>query len=111
MYISKRILFRLKNSPSTFQRSIEINLRAVRWKCVLIYVKDRIAFSPNMEEHFDHLEQVLTLQHNAIVTLRLAKREFFQTKVGYLGVVIKSRELMLVTTCQRGFQRRYHPQI
>lgn len=80
-----RMPFRLRNAPSTFQRTMGVALSAVQWKLALVYVwkfalvnLDKIVFfSRSAAKHIDHVKDVLTLLRNAAATLKLKKCTFF----------------------------------
>lgn len=52
--------FGLRNAPASFQRSMDIIMSSVRFKCVMIYVEDIIIFSKNADEHLDSLSIVMS---------------------------------------------------
>ena len=51
----------LSNSPSTFQRCMELIFRGIQWKTLLIYLDDIICFSKNFDEHIVRLRDISTL--------------------------------------------------
>lgn len=54
-----------------------------------MYIDYVIVFCTTVSDHFDHLRPFLTLLRNADLTLRLDKCFFLQTKVDYLGHVVR----------------------
>ena len=92
-----RMPFGLRNAPATFQRALDIILTGVRWKTCLVYLDDVIIFSKSMEEHVQHVDDVLELLGNAGISLKLKKCEFFQHKVKYLGHVLLPGKLAIST--------------
>lgn len=53
--------FVLTNAPSSFQSLMNEVLRPVLRKYVLVFLDDILIYSPSMEEHKQHLRNVLTL--------------------------------------------------
>jgi transposase InsO family protein len=88
LYQFQRMPFGLCNAPATFQRAIDVILSSVRWQCALTYLDDIIVFSATLEQHLHDLDRVLTLLHNAGVTLKLRKCQFFRDSVRYLGHIV-----------------------
>jgi len=84
-----RLPFGLCNAPATFQRAMDMILAGIKWQICLAYLYDVIVFSRCPEEHLQHLDEVLTRQGYAGVTLKAAKCHFFQEEVEYLGHVIR----------------------
>ena len=65
-FITKYSLFQytrmscgLCNAPSTFQRAMEVALRGLQWKTLLVYIDDLIIVSSNLDEHLTCLAEVL----------------------------------------------------
>lgn len=80
--------FGLCSAPSTFQRCMELIIREMQWKHLLIYIDDIIIFSQDMEDHFKQLNEVLQRIQSASLKLKHSKCELFQTEVLYLGHVV-----------------------
>ncbi|KAL2086104.1 hypothetical protein ACEWY4_017163 [Coilia grayii] len=85
-----RMPFGLCNAPSTFQRLMERIFGDERFSSLLLYLDDIVVFSTSFESHLKRLDLVLQRlqQHN--LKLKLAKCNFFQSKVNYLGHVISA---------------------
>ena len=83
-----RTPFGLSNAPATFQRALDIILSGVRWQTCLIYLDDVIIFFKNIKSHLGHVDEILKLLGQAVITLKLKKCELFQPKVDYLRHVI-----------------------
>ena len=90
-----RMPFGLVNAPASFQRTLDIILSHVKWKTALVYLDDVIVFSRTVEDHFKHMDDVLSSLHAAGVTLKLAKCEFFTNTVKYLGHIIRPGTLSI----------------
>ncbi|KAL2098255.1 hypothetical protein ACEWY4_007462 [Coilia grayii] len=82
-----RMPFGLCNAPSTCQRLI---FGDERFSSLPLYLDDIVVFSTSFESHLKRLDLVLQglQQHN--LKLKLAKCNFFQSKVNYLGHVISA---------------------
>ncbi|CAC5408151.1 Transposon Ty3-G Gag-Pol polyprotein,Transposon Ty3-I Gag-Pol polyprotein,Retrovirus-related Pol polyprotein from transposon 297,Retrovirus-related Pol polyprotein from transposon 17.6 [Mytilus coruscus] len=65
--------FGLCNAPATFQCCMELILRGLQWQTVLIYLDHVIIYSFNIDEHFKHLNEVLTRLKNAGLKLKSSK--------------------------------------
>ena len=94
-FISRRGLFEyvtmpfgLCNAPSTFERCIELIMKGLQWKTLLIYLDDLIIFSSTFEEHIERLDEVLTRLSKAGLKLKPSKCELFQEKVIFLGHLV-----------------------
>ena len=109
-YRYKRMPFGLKNAPATFQRALDIILSGLRWQVCLIYLDDVIVFSKDMEQHLDHLDQVLSLLRDAGVSLKLRKCSFFQSRVTYLGHVISPGKLSIADENRDAISEALFPQ-
>jgi hypothetical protein len=66
-----RMPFGLCNAPSSFQRAMEIILRPIINKFVMVYIDDIIVFSKNIQDHIYHLEQVFTLLLHAGLKIQI----------------------------------------
>ena len=86
--------FGLCNAPSTFQKLMERVLDGLQWQTVVIYLDDVIVFSKSIEDHMQHLEEVLKRfeQHN--LKLKPRKCELLRTQVEFLGHVVTSEGVM-----------------
>lgn len=71
-----RMPFGLKNAPCTFQIAADVIPNRVRWQNALVYLDDVIVYSQSVEEHFQHLNEVLRLMHDAGMTQKLSKFHF-----------------------------------
>ncbi|CAC5409542.1 Transposon Ty3-I Gag-Pol polyprotein,Transposon Ty3-G Gag-Pol polyprotein [Mytilus coruscus] len=80
--------FGLCNAPVTFQCCIELILRSLQWQTVLIYLEDVIIYSSNIDEHFKHLNEVLTRLKNAGLKLKPSKCDLIKEEILYLGHIV-----------------------
>ena len=70
LYEYVKMPFGLCNAPSTFQRCVELILRGIQWKTLLIYIDEIVIYSSNME--------VLGSLSKAGLRLKPSKCDFFQ---------------------------------
>ncbi|GFT38217.1 retrovirus-related Pol polyprotein from transposon 297 [Trichonephila clavipes] len=87
-YAFLRMPFGLSGAASKFQKAIDIILKPVIGRFVMVYMDDVIITSPSFNEHIDHLNQVFTLLRDAGLTLNKEKCHFARDKLKYLGLII-----------------------
>ena len=104
-----RMPFGLSNAPATFQRVLDIILARYRWQTCLVYLDDVIVFSSREEDHVEHVREVLNALHEAGVTLKLRKCEFFKKSVRYLGHVISPGKLEIDKARTKALLEATHP--
>ncbi|GFV63872.1 retrovirus-related Pol polyprotein from transposon 297 [Trichonephila clavipes] len=83
-----RMPFGLSGAAPNFQRVIDIILKPVIGRFVLVYMDDVIITSPSFKDHLDNLTQVFTLLRDAGLTLNKEKCHFARDKLKYLGLII-----------------------
>ena len=85
VYEFLRMLYRLCNTPATFQRLMQNCLGELNLTYALIYLDDVIVFSRTEEEHLHHLQVVFGrfLEHG--LKLKLSKCHFLQDEITFLG--------------------------
>ena len=83
--------FGLKQMPAVFQRLINriFNVKPTR-KYVSAYLDDLLVHSTKPEEHLAHLKDVLSKLREAGLKIKIAKCNFFQSQVKYLGYTVTS---------------------
>ncbi|GFT76256.1 retrovirus-related Pol polyprotein from transposon 17.6 [Trichonephila clavipes] len=79
--------FGLSRAAPNFQKAIDIILKPVIGRFVMVYMDDVIT-SPSFNEHIDHLNQVFQLLRDAGLTLNKEKCHFARDKLKYLGLII-----------------------
>jgi len=90
-YQFKVMPFGLTNAPATFQCIMNEVLAPFLRKFVMVFLDDILIYSPDLDCHLAHLEQVLeTLKTNQLY-LKKSKCSFAQGQVEYLGHVISGR--------------------
>ncbi|GFS97886.1 retrovirus-related Pol polyprotein from transposon gypsy [Trichonephila clavipes] len=80
--------FGLSGAAPNFQKAIDIILKPVIGRFVLVYMDDVIITSPSFKDHLVHLNQVFTLLRDAGLTLNKEKCHFARDKLRYLGLII-----------------------
>lgn len=80
--------FGLCNSPSTFQRLMEVVLSGLQWKHCMVYIDDIIVFSSTFDGHVKHLTEVLQRINKAGLKLKLSKCKFAQPSLEFLGHIV-----------------------
>ena len=88
LYEFNRMPFGLTNAPSTFQRLMNYVLRTVLGHFALVYLDDIIIYSKTLEDHFNHIETIFRLLHEAGLKLKFKKCHFLKKSVNYLGHII-----------------------
>eukprot|EP01018_Ginkgo_biloba_P008921 Gb_12464 [translate_table: standard] len=87
--------FGFTGAPSIFMRLMNIVLKPLINRCVVIYLDDILAFNNSSGEYIEHLRIGYTLKRRLYVNLE--KYSFFQEDMKYLGFLI-SRDGMNMDT-------------
>jgi len=82
--------FGLCNAPATFQQYINEALAGLVDVCCVIYLDDILIYSENVEEHTDHVRQVLERLRRYKLFVNLKKCEFNTQQVEFLGFVVST---------------------
>ena len=83
-----RMPFGLSNAPATFSRAMREVFRQQLGRYVAVYIDDILVYSDTMEEHMEHLRDVLRTVNDAGLKLNPNKCHFAQSEVKYLGHLI-----------------------
>ena len=81
--------FGLATASATFQRGLDIILSRYKWRTCLVYLDDVIVFSKSVEEHVQHVDEVLSCLKAAGLTLKVSKCKLCTKRVEYLGHIIR----------------------
>lgn len=87
----KVLSFGLVGAPPTFLGAMNVTLKPGLRKYVLVFFDDILVFSKTLEDHKEHLREVLTLLHRDHWKVNLAKCAFGQQEISYLGHVISAQ--------------------
>ena len=52
--------FGLCNAPSTFERAMELLMKGLQWKTLILYLDDIIVMAPSFDDHLTRLDEVLS---------------------------------------------------
>jgi transposase InsO family protein len=95
LYEFKVVCFGLANAPAEFARFINHVLGEFVTKFVTVYFDDITIHSQTLEEHRQHVLQVLKRLSDEKITLKITKCEFDQTEVKLLGEIVSGTELKM----------------
>ena len=90
--------FGIKTLPSIFSKLMKKMLDTVpNWQSFcLVYLDDVLLFDKNMENHLEHLEQILSAHEAFGLKLNLKKCEFLKKEVKYLGFMVSNNGIGMV---------------
>ena len=80
--------FGLTNAPSTFMRLMNHALRSFIGKFMVVYFDDILVYSHNLQEHVEHLRQVLDVLRKESIYANFKKCHFCSDRVVFLGFVV-----------------------
>ncbi|MGL6130107.1 MAG: reverse transcriptase family protein [Fusobacteriaceae bacterium] len=83
-----RMPFGLTNAPRTFQRAIESIFHDTTF--VKIFLDDILIFSKSINEHAEHLEEVLKILKEESISINFNKSKFASREVKYLGLIVNA---------------------
>lgn len=79
------MVFGLAGALATFLKAMNITLGPLLCKCVLVFFDDILIFSRTLEEHIEHVRQVLELLQRDKWQVKLSKCVFAQRQLRYFG--------------------------
>ena len=66
-------------------------LRTLIGKCVVVYFDDILVYSKSLQDHEQHLREVLSLLRSHTLFANLKKCDFYSPQVTFLGFVVSTR--------------------
>ena len=94
----KRMPFGLSNSPAAYCRLVQKALDYLPRGFTLAYLDDILVYSPDIDSHLDHLEQVVQLHGEVGMKLNLKKCVLFANTVDYLGFQVSPGGIGMIPT-------------
>ncbi|KAK1693348.1 hypothetical protein QYE76_010045 [Lolium multiflorum] len=82
--------FGLCNAPATFQCVMNSVLRPCLRRSVLVFMDDILVYSPSLEQHREHLREVLTLLRDDKLFVKRSKCSFACHTLEYLGHIVSA---------------------
>jgi len=90
--------FGLSNAPVAFQRFINEVLGDMLDVCMVGYLDDILIYSDSLEDHQNHVHEVLHHLHNVGLYANLRKCKFHMDTVEYLGFILSPKGLQMDPT-------------
>src|SRR5260221_5088408 len=87
--------FGLSNAPAAFQRFINEVLGDLMDICTVGYLDDILVYLDSLEDHRDHIREVLHHLHTAGLYTNLKKCKFHMDTVEYLGFILSPKGLQM----------------
>jgi hypothetical protein len=88
-----RLPMGLKNSPSIFQRLMNMVLQETLGKFAFIYVDDIVIYSKTAEDHLQHIDAILSKLDKHGLRVKFSKCQLFRHQIQYLGFLVSGSGL------------------
>jgi hypothetical protein len=88
--------FGLSNVGACYSRLVSLALQHLPGNFALAYLDDIVIFSANVNEHLQHLEEVLAIHRKFGMKLRLSKCKILKEEVEYLGHLVSQDGIRMV---------------
>ena len=86
-----RMPFGVRNAPALFQRSMSQVLQKFIGTSCFVYLDDIVIYSETLEEHIQHVDEILSALEEANLKLKPSKCSWFQDKIKLLGFSISQK--------------------
>lgn len=83
----------LTSAPASFQHALDIVLTKCKWKTCLVYLDYIIIVLNSIEEHIDHVNNILYSLQEASAALKIRTRRFFTNKDKYICHIVRPKKL------------------
>ena len=100
----------LRNAPAVFQSLMDLVLRGIQFKYVMVYIDDICIYSRTFVEHLDHLTEVFSQIRKAKLKLHPKKCKFAVQEVHYLGHAYPLRASNQIPTRLKQYNLILHQQ-
>ncbi len=90
--------FRLSNAPAAFQRFINEVLGDLMDVCMVGYLDDILVYSDSLEDHRNHVREVLRCLRKAGLYVNLKKCKFHTDTMEYLRFILSPKGLQMDPT-------------
>ena len=91
LYEFKVMPFNLTNAPTTFQSLMNQIFSEHLRKHVIVFFDDIVVYSPSLEDHLKHVEEILSILRQHHLYAKRNKCSFAQTQIEYLGHIITAK--------------------
>lgn len=91
-----RVPFGVKNGPSAYSRLIDMALSHLPRTFSLAYIDDVILYSKSLNDHLQHLTEIIKVHAKAGMKIKLKKTKLFQQEVEYLGHLVSKEGIKMV---------------
>ena len=88
------MLFRLCNTPATFQCLMNQIYKDIAYKYVVVYLNDTNMFSRTFDDYIKHLHEVFTRIRKARLKLNIEKCNFWMKQLLFLGHIIEAKRIL-----------------
>ena len=90
------MLFGLSNAPATFQTVMNDALRSELGTSCVVYLDDVLVYSATLDDHYQHLERVLSLLHRNQLYAKPSKCIFATPELEFCGHIVGDGKLRAI---------------
>ena len=99
------IPFKLTNAPSTFMRVMTQALKHFLGKFIVVYFDDILIFSHCLQDHLDHVQEVLETLKREQLYVNCGNCSFMKKRVYFLGFIISDQGVEVDPTKVQAIKR------